>query len=461
MLTRDKDKYMITILNIFLGILSFVILFGRSFTGIYIINYRIGELMIALCLLVSLVILFLPFSNSFVKFDKFNFYIHKLIVSHFIIIVFLTNTSFSNPYTYKSSSYVWTLSFLYISLFITKNMKKDSWFFKLFPFFLPLLYILSTIKFPQPLIDFFLNYSDKFDFVKASDLLIIYIATNFILRLYYKNSLKDFSYFIISSAVYLPYLLFKSKGAFFPSVIFIFINFLFYISVIKKEKIKSLLLLTLSIPLFFISTFHIYGNLNFTKEGMENYQQIDNLVSGQIQNSLSSLVNEKNTGEILYSFYIMDGRLYSKEQMADWRLQIWQDIARDLFWESEYFEGSNYELIRIQGERRNDIFYKGFGYKELLPSMNHWERQGTDGTNENPHNFLFNSLGRGGVFQPILIILFHLSIFIYWYKKYKNFHILLFILPVLLTSSFDASMESVRFPFVYYSFLGLILNEKI
>ena len=52
----------------------------------------------------------------------------------------------------------------------------------------------------------------------------------------------------------------------------------------------------------------------------------------------------------------MDGRLYSQEQMANWRLQIWQDIVRDLFWESEYIEGSNYELIRIQGERRNDIF---------------------------------------------------------------------------------------------------------
>ena len=37
--------------------------------------------------------------------------------------------------------------------------------------------------------------------------------------------------------------------------------------------------------------------------------------------------------------------------------------------------------------------------------MNHWERQGTDGTNENPHNFLIYSLGRGGIFQPILIIL--------------------------------------------------------
>ena len=92
--------------------------------------------------------------------------------------------------------------------------------------------------------------------------------------------------------------------------------------------------------------------------------------------------------------------------------------------------------------------------------MNHWERQGTDGTNENPHNFLIYSLGRGGIFQPVLIILFHISIFSYWYRKYKNFDILLYQLPIVMTSLFDASMESVRFPFIFYSYLGIILNEK-
>ena len=40
----------------------------------------------------------------------------------------------------------------------------------------------------------------------------------------------------------------------------------------------------------------------------------------------------------------------------------------------------------------------GFGYNEILPSMDHWERQGTDGSNENPHNFLIYALGRGGLF---------------------------------------------------------------
>ena len=41
------------------------------------------------------------------------------------------------------------------------------------------------------------------------------------------------------------------------------------------------------------------------------------------------LVNEKNTAQIFASFYILEGRLYSQEQMADWRLQfgkIYQEI---------------------------------------------------------------------------------------------------------------------------------------
>ena len=80
----------------------------------------------------------------------------------------------------------------------------------------------------------------------------------------------------------------------------------------------------------------------------------------------------------------MDGRLYSQEQMANWRLQIWQDTVRDLFWNARYYQDElTYGLVRDQGSLRNDLTYLfGFGYNEILPSMNHWERQGTDGSNQ-------------------------------------------------------------------------------
>ena len=154
----------------------------------------------------------------------------------------------------------------------------------------------------------------------------------------------------------------------------------------------------------------------------------------------------------------MDGRLYSQEQMADWRLQIWQDISRDIFWYSDYSTDSRGNVIRDQGDRRNDMFYRGFGYNEILPAMNFSERTGTDGTNENPHNFLIYALGRGGIFNLMLFIFFHISVFLYFYKRDKNLKILLFMLPVLMTSLFDESMESVRFPFIYYTYMAIIYN---
>ena len=144
--------------------------------------------------------------------------------------------------------------------------------------------------------------------------------------------------------------------------------------------------------------------------------------------------------------------------MADWRLQIWQDISRDIFWYADYSTNSKGTVIRDQKQPRYDLFYRGFGYNEKLPAMDFSERSGTDGTNENPHNFLIYSLGRGGLFNLLLFSTFHLSIIVYFYKRDKSFKTLLFLIPVLMTSFFDASMESVRFPFVYYTYMAIVYN---
>ena len=91
-----------------------------------------------------------------------------------------------------------------------------------------------------------------------------------------------------------------------------------------------------SIFIFLSSTFHIYGNFNFTKQGQENYEDISISSTQDVINNLSKLVDEKNTSQIFASFYIMDGRLYSQEQMAQWRYQILHDNGRDLLWYYDY-----------------------------------------------------------------------------------------------------------------------------
>ena len=76
-------------------------------------------------------------------------------------------------------------------------------------------------------------------------------------------------------------------------------------------------------------------------------------------------------------------------------------------------------------------FLKGYGYNEIIPAMDLVHRRGTDGTNENPHNFVFYILARGGLIQLILFASFYLSIIVFYHKKFKNYNILIFLYQFL------------------------------
>ena len=226
--------------------------------------------------------------------------------------------------------------------------------FKVLPLVLILLYTLSTLHFPQVLINFFNTYSDTFDFVKGSDLLLAYIAIMLFARNKFDKTYSGFAYFLFISALYVPLFLYKSKGAFFPAVLFIIFNMFFYGKFISKNKLKALSILIISVPIFLASTFNSYGNLTFKKAGMDGVSQPENLEQA-VPDAFSVILNEK-ISEIFASFFIYEGRLYSQEQMANWN-QIWQDVARDLFWNANYYQDPvNYHLVREQLDRRNDIF---------------------------------------------------------------------------------------------------------
>ena len=98
------------------------------------------------------------------------------------------------------------------------------------------------------------------------------------------------------------------------------------------------------------------------------------------------------------------------------------------------------DLLENKGWPRNDMtFLFGLGYNEILPAMNHWERQGTDGSNENPHNFIIYALGRGFITSNFKVISFHILCLFLWKKKFNNYSILLYMLPVFFAASFDAA----------------------
>ena len=82
--------------------------------------------------------------------------------------------------------------------------------------------------------------------------------------------------------------------------------------------------------------------------GMDQFSQNESIVDA-VPGALNVILSEKNTPEIFASFFILDGRLYSQEMMANWRLQIWQDIGRDLIWNSNYYQDeATYGLVREQ-----------------------------------------------------------------------------------------------------------------
>lgn len=425
--------------------LFFYLLFGRPYSGVYLFGFRVGEIILGFFLVLNIIILFLPsrYLNVEAVYDTSLIYIYKLMTISFFIILFINNGSVANLYSYKSSSYIWMLGVIFFSSYFVKSIFHKKIFYIFLCFYL--VYQFSTIHYPVSIISFFETYADKFDFQKGSDLLIIYVVSILFIQRNTKNKFNALTIFIISSSILLPLFLYKSKGAFLPAVIFI----IYYSIVVRKEffknKLKTSGILLISVILFFVSTFEVYGNLNFKKMGMDGYNSAEELTqlftADEIGKGLTAITSEKNTDEFFLSFFIMDGRLYSREMMANWRLMIWQDILRDLNNENRYF--------------------KGFGYNEIIPAMDLVHRRGTDGTNENPHNFLFYILARGGVFQLILFSLFFIKIISIYYKKFGNLHILIFLIPVFTTSLFDASMESIRFPLIFYSFLSYFMMYSI
>ena len=425
--------------------LALYLLFGRPYSGLYFSSFRLGELLIGFFLLLNLLILFLPvkYLKTNINYSNQIIYVYKLIILSFFIILFINNGDITNLYSYKSSSYIWMTGALIFSSYLVENIFNKKMFFILIVFYL--VYQFSTIHYPVSLISFFETYSDKFDFQKGSDLLIIYVVSILFIQRNIENKFISFSIFLTSSSILLPLFLFKSKGAFLPAVLFIIYYLFLYRRLITAEIMKTLAISFLSLVLFIVSTFEVYGNLNFKKMGMDGYNSAEELTQlftfQELDKGLTAITTEKNTDKFFLSFFIMDGRLYSREMMANWRLEIWQDILRDL-----------------NNENR---FLKGYGYNEIIPAMDLVHRRGTDGTNENPHNFIFYILARGGLIQLLLFAVFYFQLIIFYHKKFKNLNILIYLIPILTTSLFDASMESIRFPLIFYSFLSYFMMYSV
>ena len=113
-------------------------------------------------------------------------------------------------------------SLLFLSLVLSNFLNKNSWFFIIYLLLPVVLFFAETINYPNFLQDFFLNYSDKFDFLKV-DLALIIMSALIISIIKFKNQYHIFIYFIVVNALYLPFLYIKVRCVSGATVFFLYI----------------------------------------------------------------------------------------------------------------------------------------------------------------------------------------------------------------------------------------------
>ena len=171
-----------------------------------------GVLIVGFSFLVGLSL----FINRVIKKDIFGLKIFNLTINFYLIVIFIfivsvyfNKTSLFTSYTFRSSSYIWTASLLFLSYFIFSNIVN---FEKLIGFFIyPLLivpivhYLFSTGYYPNFIIDFLKAFSDKFTFNKASDMMIALISIVMILFKVKRNTYFNLFYAFFTISLMLHY----------------------------------------------------------------------------------------------------------------------------------------------------------------------------------------------------------------------------------------------------------------
>ncbi len=430
------NKYVKNLLAVFFVM---VFLFTRSFMGIYIFGFRIGELAIlATMMVLILYIVNLRKSQIFDNFKDTNFdRLVILILASFVFIAVYSGSSFLNPYTYKASSYIWSLGFFFLGYMIFEKYNLNRYYVLLFLPILIYMYFLAIYDLPYSLQEFILSISDKYEPHKGSDILLMFVVTFIVFLRINEKKRVALEILILFSALYLPLLLYKSRGAFIALGIYFFIElYNFRKHLFNSSLYRNIGLLIITLLVGIQSIFLV------TKSGVIKISETE----GKISQVAKHRAPELKPNEYVNYLFIRDNRFYSTDVNINWRIQIWQDVFRDI--------------------AQENLYIVGHGYSEKIPAMSALDhegnsvRSGLDGMNENVHNYIVNLYARGGVIHILLFALFYYSLI----RKHKantgTYSSLTLIIPVMFASFFDASMENSHFPLIFYFVLGMILHER-
>ena len=248
--------------------------------------------------------------------------------------------------------------------------------------------------------DFFLSISDKYEPHKGSDILIMTLVPLYFVNRFFEDRRLSLNYFLFYSALFLPLLLYKSRGAFIAFLLFLILEIYNLKDSFNVSLSKNTFLIIFSVFIFILSSYIV----------TESDVQVD---------SVGSTVTELATYRIpdtekeFVPIFFSDGRIFFRFKL-ELRFQIWQDVIEDM--------------------QEKNIFFTGYGFNEKIPAMNDPLRAGDDGLNENIHNFLLNVFARGGVFHFIIYIFLFLFMILKLKSIHGNYSFLSLIIPILLAS---------------------------
>ena len=411
------------LINLILIFLFLVLINGRPLLGLYLFGYRIGEYLTAF----GMFFLFIVFvkNNFFTEnISKMFLTIHLFLVLLFVAYNIFDNSSFTYTYIYRNSVYIWYITYFYIGFLIFRNITLDNFHYKVGYAGLFIVFIFNTVYFPDFLYEFFTKNSDKFQFLKGSEIILFFVVVVFFSNRFNKQGMM-LDIFLIFSSIFIPLTIFKSRSAGIAILIFIVVEIIIFKKHFLSNIKKTTLVLLICTALFSFTSHYLVDNtfsLDETDEAIAQVFRHKYVVSNTYD-------NEKSL------FYLYDGRIYSADGNLNWRLQLWQDSFESL--------SNNSKLLF------------GFGYKDRLELFEDLIYSGLDGSNENTHNYFLNITLRGGIAALVLILFFFREIFKLALNNISKLDLFQFITPLFFVSMFDGSMENPYFGIIFMFFFEL------
>jgi len=428
------DKLNKLLINFLFLFVLLILINGRSLLGIYVLGFRIGELLTGFSF-VLIIYAFVKYKYFISNFGLPTLLIFASMIIYFLFFNFLRNESFTNLYIYKSSVYIWYIAYLFIGYQIFKNYKFSPNVFIFGYVGLLVQYIFNVLFYPEVLISFFSEYSDKVQFLKGAEISIFFIVITFFSNRYFKNGFM-IDLFLLSSSIYFPLTIFKSRSAGFALGCFIIYELYLLKDYFKTNLRKSLVLVLLCTLLFAFTSHNLVDNIYEVEETERAIAQVFK----------HKYVISNTYDEEVPFLYIFDSRLYSADGNLNWRLQLWQDGVQELF--------------------QKDNFITGIGFSSRPGVFNDAIFSGVDGLNENFHNYFLNVLIRGGIFNLLLIILLFYNLSKNSFANFSKSDFYTFLLPLFFISMFDGSMENPYFAITFYFFVssffsGIKFKDKL